>query len=126
MLFRIFGALTIALLCAILYLGMRAGRVRAEQQFLAEVEKALFCYHMDFSQFPAAADTVGCLHRHKHNPYFVRLCERWPARAQLVDHWQRRLCIRPGTENPRLVDVYSLGPNGRDEDGRGDDITNWP
>ena len=126
MLFRIFGVLTVVLLCAILYLGMCAGRVRAERQFIAEVEKALFCYQMDFGQFPAPAATAECLRRHEHNPYYLRLCKRWPARAELVDHWRRPLCVRPGGENPRLVDVYSLVPNGRDERGRGGATRNWP
>jgi general secretion pathway protein G len=34
--------------------------------------------------------------------------------------------VRPGTHNPRGYDLWSFGPNGRDENGGGDDVPNWP
>lgn len=125
-LFRVFGLLTIVLLCAILFMAMCAGRIRTERQFIAEVEKALFCYHLDFGEFPQPGEESPALQRHSSNPYFSRLCRRWPERVELTDHWGRPLRIRRGKDNPGLVDIQSLGPNGRDEQGKGDDVKNWP
>jgi len=125
-LFRVFGLLTIVLLCAILFMAMRAGRIRTERQFIAEVEKAFFCYYLDFGEFPPSGQEATTLQRHPSNPYYSRLCERWPGRAELTDHWGRPLRIRAGKVNPRLVDIQSFGPNGRDEQGKGDDVKNWP
>jgi Type II secretion system (T2SS), protein G len=42
------------------------------------------------------------------------------------DGWKRVLHYRcPGKHNPNGFDLYSVGPNGIDEGGGGDDIGNW-
>ena len=125
MLFRVFGVLVIVLLCAILLLGLRAGRIRTEHKVIAQVEKALLCYYLDYGVFPAFDGASESLAKHKGNTYFAELTRRWPHRRGLTDHWGRPLRILPGKHNPKLVDIYSVGSNGRDEQGCGDDIKNW-
>ena len=125
MLLRVSGVVVVVVFCVILAIGLRAGRVRTERQAIAQVEKALLCYYLDFGAFPAPGAEEAALRQHGANPYHAQFLKRWPAREGLRDHWGRPLCIKPGRHNPRLVDIYSLGPNGRDEQGQGDDIENW-
>jgi hypothetical protein len=43
------------------------------------------------------------------------------------DAWDRPMRYRfPGIHNPEGFDIYSVGPNGWDDEGRNDDIGNWP
>lgn len=42
------------------------------------------------------------------------------------DGWRQPFKYRcPGKHNPLSFDLYSIGPNGKDEQGEGDDIGNW-
>ncbi len=125
MLFRVFGIAVLLVLCVILAMGLRAGRVRTEQKAISLIEKALWLYRLEYGAFPAPGQEQAALQAHAGNPYFDQFQRRWPERAGLRDHWGRPLVIRPGKHNPRLLDIYSVGPNGRDEAGDGDDIKNW-
>ncbi|MFC1668127.1 type II secretion system protein GspG, partial [Chlamydiota bacterium] len=44
----------------------------------------------------------------------------------VVDSWGNQLRYsNPGTHNTNSIDIYSLGPDGQDDSGNDDDITNW-
>ena len=50
-----------------------------------------------------------------------------PGIVDFIDAWGHAVLYRmPGRVNKDSFDVYSMGPNGRDEGGTGDDIGNWP
>ncbi|HRQ88244.1 MAG TPA: type II secretion system protein GspG, partial [Bacteroidia bacterium] len=43
---------------------------------------------------------------------------------RIVDRWGRELVVRiPGTHEE--IDIHSIGPDGIDQDGAGDDISSW-
>lgn len=126
MLFRVFGLAVLVAAVLILVMGLRAGRVRTEQKAIGLVEKALWLYRLEFGAFPASGQEQAALEAHVSNAYFADFQRRWPNRKGLRDYWGRPLIIQPGRHNPRLLDIYSVGPNGRDEAGDGDDIKNWP
>ena len=45
------------------------------------------------------------------------------SRARFMDHWGHRLrWACPGRVHPGGWDLYSIGANGEDEDGGGDDL----
>ena len=46
-------------------------------------------------------------------------------RGEAIDPWGKPLVYRsPGSKGAGF-DLYSCGPNGRDEGGTGDDVGNW-
>ena len=73
-------------------------------------------YEMDNGRYPTGtnAEIMGALKKYLRNPQ----------KGELKDIWGNPLVfISPGKHN--AVDIYSRGPNGRDEKGSGDDINNW-
>lgn len=45
--------------------------------------------------------------------------------GRYFDGWGNPIAFRPGIRNQGRIDLYSYGPNGKDDDGDGDDIGNW-
>ncbi len=124
-LFRVFGALVLVGLLAILALGLRSAQARVERRAIGLAEKALWLYRLECGAFPPPGREADALENDKDNPYYAEFKRRWPNRKGLRDQWGRPWRISPGRHNPHLLDIYSVGPNGRDEQGRGDDISNW-
>ena len=44
----------------------------------------------------------------------------------VLDPWNKAYKYKsPGSHNSGFIDIYSFGPDGADDSGTGDDITNW-
>ena len=104
------------------------GQEAEERAFQARLNGALALYERDHGFFPPQSGLPlpfylgGQTSGRSLDLDAVRL----DAGGSLVDTWGRHYVYRfPGTHNPRLYDLQSLGPNGRDDGGRGDDLANW-
>lgn len=118
----------VAILVAVLLIAVRIAHFRLERRFIARLEKALFLYRLDHGSFPptpgeplprylASGGAAG--------PYIDLSRERID-QGRFVDRWNTPYqYVYPGVRNKGLFDLLSFGPNGRNEQGWGDDISNW-
>ncbi len=91
---------------------------RVEQRFLRDVEHAVQIYRNERGEYPPSGGPLG--------RYVELPAERVDSKGRVLDRWGRPYVYTfPGEHNPRLFDIQSLGPDGVDEDGRGDDLKNW-
>jgi len=96
--------------------------------FLEVLEQALVLYRSDHGVFPPPEDgglallsttvdkRLGC--------YFRLSKVHRDDAGRIVDYWKRPLIYRIHNERPnrQRLELYSVGPNGKDEGGQGDDI----
>lgn len=104
----------------------QAGRVETVKlYFNTTVEGALAGYQLNVGQFPTSDQGLMALRQAPaglpsgawRGPYL---------KADPVDPWGNAYRYRyPGTHNIGTYDIWSVGPNGIDENGEGDDIRNW-
>jgi len=107
--------------------GLRIARFRNEQRFLGRLDRALFTYHLDHGRFPPENEPLALhLTGADGGPYVDRSRERIDSAGHFLDSWGNPYqYTAPGLHNPRLFDLASPGPNGKDDGGRADDIANW-
>jgi hypothetical protein len=102
---------------------------RSTSAELMDLGIALKAYETDHGRFPPPPNaslvrtlqTIGQGRR----PYFAFLPEQISPSGELIDAWQKPCVYKFVKATDRGViafRLYSLGPNGIDEDGKGDDI----
>ncbi len=111
----------------------RKSKIDAAKLLVEQVVAKLEMYQLDVGNYPSE-DEGGV------NALVTRpkgdesLAAKWAGpyikRKQLMDPWGNELGYLPaekdeGDTTRQVVLVWSFGPNGRDETGRGDDIKSW-
>ena len=114
----------------------RRGAVTKAKTTVSALETAIAMYESDMGEYPPSgnAEMVSALQEDPGNvdwagPYIEFKQEELKG-GELVDPWGRPYeytAVNGGAPKHRehSFDLYSLGPNGTDEDGTGDDIFNW-
>lgn len=114
----------------------RRGAVTKAKTTIAALETAIAMYQSDMGNYPASGnrELVAALQDDPGNadwngPY-MEFKQDEISEGQLVDPWGRPyqyLSVNGGApkHRERSYDLSSLGPNGTDENGTGDDIFNW-
>ena len=113
----------------------RAGVAKAKAT-IASLETAISMYHGDMGEYPAAGNTelVLAMSEDPDDPSwqgpYMDFKQDELQDSQLIDPWGKPyvyVSVNGGSPNHRArsFDLYSLGPNGADDDGTGDDIVNW-
>jgi hypothetical protein len=101
-----------------------ASRVSASRAMIQDLAVALKAYETDFGVYPPPGNAclVRALETHgpKDVPYYQFRDEEMNARHEWLDYWKHPFVYElPAGGKFRL---YSWGPNGKDENGAGDDI----
>ncbi|MBI2900010.1 MAG: type II secretion system protein GspG [Planctomycetes bacterium] len=115
---------------------------RVECRYLIQnLTQATMMYLTDFGAYPPsgnanlakALSTPGA----KKQPYFEFRKEDLSDKGEILDPWKRSILYRnnrvnwpgnqsdPDAHNKQSFDIYSFGPDGKDEKGAGDDVNNW-
>ena len=114
----------------------RRGTITKGKATIAALETAIAMYHGDLGAYPPTgnAGLVSALSVDPDDldwmgPYMEFKQDELDA-DELVDPWGHAyvyVSVNGGSprHRQRSYDLYSLGPNGDDEDGVGDDIVNW-
>ena len=114
----------------------RRGAVTKAKTTIASLETAIAMYQGDMGTYPRSGNTelVAALQEDPNNvdwagPY-VEFKEDELQDGQLMDPWGNPyvyVSVNGGApqHRNRSFDLYSLGPNGADDGGTGDDIVNW-
>lgn len=125
------GLLVVGVLIAALWYGKRTARERhhvsASRASLQHLCVALKAYETDFGRYPPSPNAALVAAMWPANRQGARSLEIAPLQlspsGELLDSWGRP-CVyefREGTD--RTFRLYSIGPNGVDENGQGDDIS---
>ena len=115
-----------ALFLGALVLGLGSAHRLTEKalnrQELWRVEHAIQRIQNDLGAYPADEDALAAALGALADPEL-----RLDARGLPLDRWGRPFRYRfPGCRNPGLFDLWSVGPDGIDQDGGPDDQTNGP
>ena len=114
----------------------RRGAVTKAKTTIAGLETAITMYEGDMGEFPSTGNEglVAALQNDPGNvnwngPYMEFKHDEL-SNGQLMDPWGHPyayVSVTGGAPKHRehSFDLYSLGPNGQDEDGAGDDLVNW-
>ena len=114
----------------------RRGAVTKAKTTLSALETAIAMYHTDMSAYPSTGngEMVKALQEDPGNtdwdgPY-MEFKKDELADGELLDPWgtpYEYVSVNGGAPEHRTksYDLYSLGPNGEDDSGAGDDIVNW-
>jgi len=96
------------------------------QKINSTLTTALMRYNADIGNYPTNEEGINAL---LNAPAGKAAKWRGPYlkdEAAAKDSWDNPYrYVRSGPHNPRTYDLWSVGPNGTDENGAGDDITNW-
>ena len=114
----------------------RRGAVTKAKSTIAGIETAIAMYNGDFGNYPASGnDTlVKALAEDPNDPDwqgpYMEFKQDELSGGQLLDPWGKPYVytsVNGGSpqHRTRSYDLYSLGPNGADDGGTGDDIINW-
>lgn len=115
----------------------RRGAVTKAKTTIAALETAVAMYYADMGSYPPSGneDLVTALQEGPGDvdwggPYLEFRRDELDADGKLLDPWGRPyiyVSVNGGSpeHRERSFDLYSTGPNGKDEDGAGDDIFNW-
>lgn len=119
----------LALLAGVLINNLRGtsegGRVGTVKLYFNTADGALAAYQLNVGQFPSSEQGLMALRQAPaglpsgvwRGPYL---------KNDPLDPWGNPYRYRyPGTQNVGAYDIWSVGPNGVDENGEGDDIPNW-
>jgi len=110
-------------------------KIEATRIIISKVVNELEGFKGLFNQYPD--ENMGGIKALVEKPDFgdnETLASKWRApfmtRKQLKDAWDRDLMYevvdeQSGDVTRKVVHVWSLGPNGQDENGTGDDIKSW-
>lgn len=95
---------------------------RLTRKEIRRIMKTMGYYHRDFGQFPPA--TPGAWERTVQERRYALLDRsRLDKQGRLCDPWGRPYRYHnPARHTASPIELYSVGPNGRDEGGNGDDI----
>ena len=114
----------------------RRGAVTKAKTTVSALETAIAMYESDMGEYPPSgnAELVAAVQDDPDDvdwdgPY-IEFKQDEVKGGELVDPWGKPyeyVSINGGSPKHRehSFDLYSLGPNGNDEDGAGDDIFNW-
>jgi general secretion pathway protein G len=114
----------------------RRGAVTKAKTAIAALEAAVAMYEGDMGELPESGNAalVAALQDDPGDadwggPYMEFKQDELKG-GELVDPWGRPyvyISVNGGSpeHRPRSYDLYSLGPNGADDEGAGDDIVNW-
>ena len=138
-LIEILLVVTIIAILAGVWIGAVGGKqeqakIAITQGILGKVITELGYYRMLFNEFPT--EEQGGLKALVEKPQFEdeNLAKQWRApflmKKQLKDAWGHDLMYevvdeQTGDITRQVVHVWSVGPNGEDENGTGDDIKSW-
>lgn len=103
----------------------QGGRVEAAKLYFNTADASLATYQLNVGRFPTSEEGLMAL---RQAPAGVPAgAWRGPyAKADPIDPWGNPYRYRyPGVHNIGSYDIWSVGPNGIDENGEGDDIRNW-
>lgn len=134
----------IAILSAIILpAGMQAwsrAYIKKAESAIAALEVAINMYKTDIGYYPESggvwADSallVTALTQYSggspgnwHGPYMSFKLDELDGSNNFLDPWGNPYRYRePGSNNPASYDLYSYGPDGENDNGSDDDITNW-
>ncbi|MCL2640902.1 MAG: type II secretion system major pseudopilin GspG [Phycisphaerales bacterium] len=101
-------------------------KTQATTAGISNIKTALNSFYMEFDRFPTTDEGLEALI----NPPLTRNGEELGSYLDMDvaprDGWdQPFMYICPGVKNPKSYDLWSIGANGIDENGEGDDITSW-
>ncbi len=110
----------------------RATITRAKAE-IAALESGLEQYQQDIGTYPEGdiANVVRVLNGPDDNPdwfgpYMEFKEDQLDDKKRFIDPWGNPYqYIYPGKHNQYKYDLYSFGPNGKDDNGQKDDIRNW-
>ncbi len=109
----------------------RASISRAKAE-IAALESALEQYQQDMGTYPKGdiKAVVSVLtdsdDPNWYGPYLELKEDQLDEEGRFLDPWGNPYQYRyPGVHRKYKFDLYSFGPNGKDDGGKGDDITNW-
>lgn len=122
--------LVIAFCGFLLWVAYRIAENRMERKDIEALSRAIHHYRNEVGKYPtgSSADLLAALGANAQNgqAYFTPRGDQVNARGELTDRWGRPIVFRcPGRHNEGLFDLLSLGRDGVDSDGGGDDIDNW-
>ena len=114
----------------------RRGAITKAKTTVASLETAISMYLSDMGAYPATgnATMTSALQDDPHNPNwdgpYMEFKQDELKDGELVDPWGNPyayVSVNGGSpeHRPRSYDLYSLGPNGTNDSGGGDDIINW-
>ena len=110
------------------------GRRSSCKAMLAQVEQLIEMYRLDFDQYPPSLQSLEALtkpRREGHPPIF-EFRGHGQNQPWILDPWGRPLVYRIHSHegsfkgkvaNLDRFELYSVGPNGIDEGGKGDDVS---
>jgi general secretion pathway protein G len=114
----------------------KRGAVAKAKATVAALETAIAMYHGDLGEYPETgnANLVKALVDDPGDPDwqgpYMEFKQDELASGELVDPWGKPyvyVSVNGGSpqHRQRSYDLLSLGPNGTDDDGAGDDVVNW-
>jgi general secretion pathway protein G len=114
----------------------RRGAVTKAKTMIASLETAVAMYYGDVGSYPATgnAELVVALTEGGEDPDwlgpYMEFKQDELEDDEVIDPWGQPYVytsINGGSpvHRPRSYDLYSIGPNGADDDGGEDDIVNW-
>ena len=109
----------------------KRGSITKARSAIAALEAAIDMYDMDIGVYPPSGgvnlvrELTDSTDPDWEGPY-MRFKNEDLEGGSYLDSWGNPyVYINPGVNNPKFYDIYSFGPDGVDEQGKGDDITNW-
>jgi hypothetical protein len=116
--------LLVALLC--LMWPLWGYRPQYPMYYFALLEKAILQYNIQHRTFPDNDLSHLLLSGKNGGPYLSPQIFKSNGKGEILDMWGMAYRYRyPGIHNRFMFDIYSCGKNRIDEQGAGDDITNW-
>lgn len=105
---------------------------------IGQLAMAAAMYEVDMAVYPASgnANLVKALHKAPgpKGPYLQLPRETLNAKGEVLDPWGRPLVYINNSDKSapagwkarnKTIDLYSFGPDGKDDQGGGDDVKNW-
>ncbi|MDG9667234.1 type II secretion system protein GspG [Hahella sp. CR1] len=112
----LFGFWLLALMAALITLRTCPGAIECSQHddriLLTSLQSALRLYQLDHNALPSREQGLQALK----NGYLAKIP---------IDAWGQEYQYSPEPWHGMEMTLYSIGPNGVDEKGEGDDIVNW-
>jgi type II secretion system protein G len=126
----------ISLVTAGAQMARRKASVTKAKTTIASLETAIGLYQTDMGEYPASGNQalVEALTTDPDQPDWSGPYQDFKqdelVSGELIDAWGRPyvyVSTNGGSPKHRThaYDLYSLGPNGEDDDGTGDDVINW-
>jgi general secretion pathway protein G len=114
----------------------RRGSVAKAKATIASLETSIAMYQGDVSAYPPTGNAalVAAMTDDPQNPDwagpYMEFKQDELVADEFIDPWGKPyvyVSVNGGSpkHRPRSYDLYSIGPNGTDDDGTGDDIVNW-